>query len=439
MGRVHPHARGADLPDRQSVLRLEVRVRAGALHGRPPDRTRPRQDPWRLQQHQRDDLPARQPAGLRAVGRRCRHGGLGLRALPAVLQADGDLPGRRGRLPRPRRSAGAGARTGYQPAVQRVPRRHHPGRSRPHRRRQRLPPGGVRPLRPQPAPRPAPQRGRRLPAPGPVPAEPSAADPRLCHPRAVRRHPGDRRRVSPRRRAAASGLRQRGHPVRRLDQLPAAAAAVRCRQRRRAAGPRRRRGRRRARRWREPAGPPRGLHPARVHAAGVDRARDGQVAGAADRRAVAVPAQRPRCDQPLRGRRLRPQQRHRRLPQPDVPLPAHRHPLRRHHAGRRPRLPGAPRSDVLRRPRLGEDHVAQREGQAGPAVQLPVDRAGPPRVGGGDPLRPRDPAAVRARSLQRRRNLARTRGRDRRADPGLGGQGRRDRAAPVVHRTDGHR
>ncbi len=33
--------------------------------------------------HQRDDLPARQPAGLRAVGVRSGHGDLGLRALPA--------------------------------------------------------------------------------------------------------------------------------------------------------------------------------------------------------------------------------------------------------------------------------------------------------------------------------------------------------------------
>ena len=37
----------------------------------------------------------------------------------------------------------------------------------------------------------------------------------------------------------------------------------------------------------------------------------------------------PRRDEPLRGRRLRPQQRRRRLPQPHVPLPADRDPLRR--------------------------------------------------------------------------------------------------------------
>ncbi len=44
----------------------------------------------RLEQHQRDDLPARQPARLRALGRRPGHGDLGLRALPALLQAHGD-------------------------------------------------------------------------------------------------------------------------------------------------------------------------------------------------------------------------------------------------------------------------------------------------------------------------------------------------------------
>ena len=45
-------------------------------------------------QHQRPDLPARQPARLRALGGRPGHGDLGLRPLPAVLQADGDVPSR---------------------------------------------------------------------------------------------------------------------------------------------------------------------------------------------------------------------------------------------------------------------------------------------------------------------------------------------------------
>ncbi|GAA3135212.1 hypothetical protein GCM10020001_067260 [Nonomuraea salmonea] len=45
------------------------------------------------------------------------------------------------------------------------------------------------------------------------------------------------------------------------------------------------------------------------------------------------------------------------LPQPDVPLPAHRRALRRHGPGRRARLPGAHRADVLRRPRLRPHHL----------------------------------------------------------------------------------
>ena len=50
------------------------------------------------------------------------HGDLGLRPLPAVLQADGDVPRRRARRPvaRPRRAARPGARAGHQPAVRRV-------------------------------------------------------------------------------------------------------------------------------------------------------------------------------------------------------------------------------------------------------------------------------------------------------------------------------
>ena len=66
---------------------------------------------------------------------------------------------------------------------------------------------------------------------------------------------------------------------------------------------------------------------------------------------LAVPAPRARRHKPLRGRRLRPQQRRRRLPEPDVPLPADRGPLRRLRARGRRRLPGARRPDVLRRPR----------------------------------------------------------------------------------------
>ena len=73
------------------------------MNGR--DLPRARQGARRLELDQRDDLPARQPARLRALGGRPRHGVVGLRALPAVLQAHGDVPGRRRRVPRRRRAA----------------------------------------------------------------------------------------------------------------------------------------------------------------------------------------------------------------------------------------------------------------------------------------------------------------------------------------------
>ncbi len=103
----------------------------------------------------------------------------------------------------------------------------------------------------------------------------------------------------------------------------------------------------------QPPGPPRGLHPVHEPPAGVDAAGgDGEVAPAVHRRGVAVPAQRAGRDQPLRGRRLRAQQRRGRLPEPDVPLPAAGDPLRRQRRRGRPRLPGPRRPDVLRRPRV---------------------------------------------------------------------------------------
>ena len=195
------------LSDREPVLRLEVRVGARAAHARPAAAPRPRQDPRRVEQHQRDDLPAGQPAGLRALGCRPGDGRLGLRPRAAVLQEDGDLPGRRGRVPRRLGSARARTGTGHEPAVRRVPAGGDRGRARPHRRRQRLPPGGLRTLRPQPAPRPPAVRGAGLRPPGAVAAEPRAADPRARHAGAVRRHARRRRRVPAWTRLGAARLR----------------------------------------------------------------------------------------------------------------------------------------------------------------------------------------------------------------------------------------
>ena len=66
---------------------------------------RARQGARRLEQHQRHDLPARQSARLRALGGRSRHADVELRALPAVLQAHGDVHCRRRCLARRGRPA----------------------------------------------------------------------------------------------------------------------------------------------------------------------------------------------------------------------------------------------------------------------------------------------------------------------------------------------
>ena len=105
VGPVHPHAGGALVPDRQPLYDWMYESEPEPfMHGR-RDLPRARQGARRVELDQRDDLPARQPARLRALGRRAGLEELGLRALPAVLQADGDLPRRRRRVPRRRRAA----------------------------------------------------------------------------------------------------------------------------------------------------------------------------------------------------------------------------------------------------------------------------------------------------------------------------------------------
>ena len=176
------------------------------------------------------------------------------------------------------------------------------------RRRQRLPAGGLRPVRPQHPPRPPAVGGPRVPAPGDGPAEPRPSRTRRFVTRVrLRRHPRGRRRVRARRRRRRSA-RSAGEVVLcggaintpqllqlsgvgDADELRALGIDVVAR---------------RAGRGREPAGPPRGLHPVRLQAAGLDRA------GGCDVRAgpsigfewLFLP-QGPRRDEPLRGRRLR--------------------------------------------------------------------------------------------------------------------------------------
>ena len=107
-------------------------------------------------QHQRDDLPARQPARLRALGGRpgmadwdyahCLPYFKRMETLPR--RAPTTYRGGNGPLVLERGPAD-------EPAVRRVLRGGAAGRLPAHRRRQRLPAGGLRRLRPQHPPRPA--------------------------------------------------------------------------------------------------------------------------------------------------------------------------------------------------------------------------------------------------------------------------------------------
>ena len=174
---------------------------------RPPDLPRSRQGARRLEQHQRDDLPARQPARLRALERRPRDADLGLRALPPVLPPDGALPRRRAgrRVPRRRRPARARTGTGHQPVVRRVLRGGAPGGLRADRRRERLPARRVRGVRPEHPPRPAALGGGRLPAPGHVTPEPRGPNAGVRAPDRVRGFARGRRRGVARPRRARRG------------------------------------------------------------------------------------------------------------------------------------------------------------------------------------------------------------------------------------------
>ena len=86
-----------------------------------------------------------------------------------------------------------------------------------------------------------------------------------------------------------------------------------------------------------------------------------------------------------------------------------------------------------------EDHQHRPAQAPGAALQLPVHRPGPPRVGRGAARHPQDPGAARDARVRRRGALPRPGRADRRADPRLGGPRRGDGVAPVRHHRDGHR
>ena len=109
---------------------------------------------------------------------------------------------------------------GHQPAVRGVLRGRPAGRLPAHRRRERLPAGGLRRLRPEHPPGPAAVRRAGLPASGDEPAEPHRGQPRLRHQDHLRRHARGRRRVP------APGPGQAG-PGRARSSCPAARSTPR--------------------------------------------------------------------------------------------------------------------------------------------------------------------------------------------------------------------
>ena len=279
---------------------------------------------------------------------------LGLRALPAVLQADGELP-----RAAPT-SSGAGTGRSCSSAARRRARSSRRS-SRPCQQagypltddvngyRQE----GFASVRPQHPPRPAAQRGPRLPAPGHEPARTSrcaaARSSRGCCFEGTRAVGVEIADEGPER---IDG--RRGDPLRRRDQLAAAAAALRRRQRRASSQALGRR--RRARPARASARTCRTTSRSTSSTRARSRSR-------CSRRSMKWRNRPwigfqwlffrtgPGRDESLRGGRLHPLERRGRLPEPDVPLPAARDPLRRLQARGRPRLPGARRPDVLGRPR----------------------------------------------------------------------------------------
>ena len=301
---------------------------------------------------------------------------------------------------------------GDQPAVRRVLRGRAAGRPPADRRRQRLPPGGLRALRPQRAPRPPAQRGPRLPAPGDGPPEPRRVE-TLAHGHRAR---SSRATGSPASTTTAPGRGDRTveagevilcggainspqllllsgiGPKADLEQLGIDVVADLP-----GVG-------------QQPPGPPRGLHPVRLQAAGLDRPLAQAPAQAADRRRVAVPAQRRRA----RPTTSRPAASSAATTSVDYPnLMFHFLPIAIRYDGSRPAAEhgyqvhiGPMYSDV----RGTRDAQVARPARApGAAVQLPVDRERPPRVDRDGPRGPAHPQPAGVRRLQRRRALARAR------------------------------
>jgi choline dehydrogenase len=329
-------------------------------------------------------------------------------------------------LARRQRAAPGRARVGGEPVVRRVLRGRAAGGLPADRRRQRLPAGGLRAVRPQHPPRPPLVRGRAYLLPvrnrKNLDVETSCVRDRGSASTA----PVRRRRVHPRRPPPPQRGCRRGDPLRRRDQHPPAAPALRGRRRGTA---------REARR----AGRP--------HLPGVGE-------NLQDHLEVYIQyaSKLPVSIAPGLRYRSRPGIGYKWLfhrsglgatnhfegggfarSNDDVDCPNlmfHFLPIAIRYDGtaRRtsrpvPRLPGAHRPDVRRHPRLGADPLHRPPPAPVHAVQLPVDADRPQGMGRGDPGGPRHPQPAGVRTVQRRRAVARPVGRDRPGDPRLGRQG----------------
>ena len=141
------------------VLRLEVRVGARAAHERPPHLPRARQGARRLVSingmifQRGNPLDFERWAADPGMERWCyAHCLPYFKRMETCLAGGDEFRGDHGPLVLERGPAD-------EPAVRCVLRRGAAGRLPAHRRRQRVPPGGLRPVRPQHPARPAPERG----------------------------------------------------------------------------------------------------------------------------------------------------------------------------------------------------------------------------------------------------------------------------------------
>ncbi|CAA9265382.1 MAG: Oxidoreductase, GMC family, partial [uncultured Acetobacteraceae bacterium] len=419
---VDPHPRRLHQNAGRSVLHLAVQDRAHRQHRRPAHRHHAGAHPRRLllrERHGVQPRPAGRPQRLGAA----RQPRLGPRRRAALLpphRAAHRLRRRgaraRGRHPRHRHGLDTPRFGGLHRRLRGL---GHPAQPGLQQRR----PGRRRLLPARHPPRPAGERGARLPQ-----ARAPAAQHRGPHQRPRRRHPvrrqARRRRPLPqaaRRHGVRGAGAARGGAVQRHGEHGAAAAGFGrrpggvARQARRAGGPRAaRRGRELPRPLRLPHRDARQARRADAQPA-LPRHAAGRAGGALGRRTAEHTGHRafarPRLLEVLRGAgRAGPAMR------------LHARVLRRGQSVRAGRLPRRDRGRVAApagKHRLGARPQRRRVGRPGDPAQLPVRPDGPPRPPGRDAAPAAHALGARTRPLSRSRNPARAGGAERRRAAGL--------------------